>query len=75
VFSFLSNLSLISPTPNSILGYGKTQLDAVSVRATHPIPSACGLYYYEVKIINRGSDGYTFILKLFQLQAAKLALL
>ncbi|XP_046657497.1 ran-binding protein 9-like [Daphnia pulicaria] len=42
----------------SYQGYGKTQLDAVSVRATHPIPSACGLYYYEVKIINRGSDGY-----------------
>ncbi|XP_057378371.1 ran-binding protein 10-like isoform X1 [Daphnia carinata] len=39
-------------------GYGKTQMDAASVRATHPIPSSCGLYYFEVKILDKGNDGY-----------------
>jgi hypothetical protein len=47
-------------------GYGKTHKDAASVRATHPIPSACGLYYFEVKIVSKGRDGYvlfTLIIK------------
>jgi len=39
-------------------GHGKTHKDASSVRATHPIPSSCGLYYFEVKIISKGRDGY-----------------
>ena len=39
-------------------GYGKTPKDASSVRATHFIPASCGLYYYEVKIISKGRDGY-----------------
>uniref|UniRef100_A0A0P5NRF8 Ran-binding proteins 9/10 n=1 Tax=Daphnia magna TaxID=35525 RepID=A0A0P5NRF8_9CRUS len=39
-------------------GYGKTHKDAASVRATHAIPSACGLYYFEVKIVSKGRDGY-----------------
>ncbi|XP_076060828.1 ran-binding protein M isoform X2 [Oratosquilla oratoria] len=39
-------------------GHGKTHKDAASVRATHPIPAACGLYYYEVKIVSKGRDGY-----------------
>ena len=39
-------------------GYGKTPKDASSVRATHPIPASCGLYYYEVKIVSKGRDGY-----------------
>jgi len=39
-------------------GYGKTHKDAASVRATYPIPSACGLYYFEVKIVSKGRDGY-----------------
>ena len=28
------------------------------MRATHPIPASCGLYYFEVKIISKGRDGY-----------------
>lgn len=40
------------------LGHGKSHKDAASVRATHPIPSACGIYYFEVKIISKGRDGY-----------------
>lgn len=39
-------------------GHGKTHKDAASVRATHPIPAACGLYYFEVKIVSKGRDGY-----------------
>jgi len=39
-------------------GIGKNPKDAASVRATHPIPAACGLYYFEIKIISKGRDGY-----------------
>ncbi|KAK3589290.1 hypothetical protein CHS0354_026941 [Potamilus streckersoni] len=39
-------------------GVGKTHKDAASVRATHPIPASCGIYYFEVKIISKGRDGY-----------------
>ncbi|KAK7483031.1 hypothetical protein BaRGS_00025694 [Batillaria attramentaria] len=39
-------------------GVGKNHKDAASVRATHPIPAACGIYYFEVKIISKGRDGY-----------------
>ncbi len=31
-------------------GHGKDHTDAASVRADHPIPAACGLYYFEVSI-------------------------
>ncbi|XP_071563279.1 ran-binding protein 9 isoform X3 [Temnothorax nylanderi] len=41
-----------------IPGYGKTHKDAASVRTTHSIPAACGLYYFEVKIVSKGRDGY-----------------
>lgn len=39
------------------LGSGKNQKDAASVRATYPIPTACGIYYFEVKVISKGRDG------------------
>ncbi|KRY53510.1 Ran-binding protein 10 [Trichinella britovi] len=39
-------------------GAGKTHKDAAAVRSNCPIPAACGLYYFEVKIINKGRDGY-----------------
>ncbi|BFZ19894.1 hypothetical protein BsWGS_22933 [Bradybaena similaris] len=39
-------------------GVGKTHKDAASVRATNPIPAACGIYYFEVKVISKGRDGY-----------------
>jgi hypothetical protein len=35
-----------------------TDSDAASVRADHPIPSSCGIYYYEVSIVSRGAQGY-----------------
>lgn len=40
------------------LGIGKSHNDAASVRTTCPIPASCGLYYFEVKIISKGRDGY-----------------
>ncbi|XP_063699691.1 ran-binding protein 9 isoform X2 [Culicoides brevitarsis] len=39
-------------------GIGKSHNDAASVRTAHPVPAACGLYYFEVKIISKGRDGY-----------------
>lgn len=39
-------------------GVGKTHKDAAAVRATHSIPQSCLLYYYEVKIVSKGRDGY-----------------
>lgn len=39
-------------------GAGKSHSDAASVRTAHPIPAACGLYYFEVKIISKGKNGY-----------------
>eukprot|EP00128_Syssomonas_multiformis_P017080 Colp12_sorted_trinity150504_noHs@2266 len=39
-------------------GQGKDDTQAAAVRANHPIPSACGVYYYEVRVIDKGRDGY-----------------
>ncbi|XP_017465202.1 PREDICTED: ran-binding protein 9 [Rhagoletis zephyria] len=39
-------------------GVGNKHSDAASVRTAHPIPPACGLYYFEVKIISKGKNGY-----------------
>lgn len=39
-------------------GPGKTHKDAASVRTDHCIPSTCGIYYFEIKIISKGRDGY-----------------
>ena len=39
-------------------GLGKTHRDAASVRATHSIPTSCGIYYFEVSVISKGRDGY-----------------
>jgi hypothetical protein len=32
--------------------------DAGSVRAEHPIPYICGVYYYEATVLSRGTQGY-----------------
>ncbi|XP_060520448.1 ran-binding protein 9 isoform X2 [Cylas formicarius] len=39
-------------------GHGNSHRDAASIQAPHPIPAACGLYYFEVKIVSKGRDGY-----------------
>ncbi|KAF8213685.1 hypothetical protein K438DRAFT_1707519 [Mycena galopus ATCC 62051] len=35
--------------------------DAAAARTTHPIPSACGIYYYEVDILSKGNKGHISI--------------
>ncbi len=39
------------------VGVGKNHKDAASVRGIHPIPASCGIYYFEIKIVNKGRDG------------------
>ncbi|CAB4014161.1 Ran-binding 9 [Paramuricea clavata] len=39
-------------------GVGRTHKDAAAVRTSHSIPASCGLYYFEIKIISKGRDGY-----------------
>lgn len=39
------------------VGSGKNHKDAASVRTRHPIPAACGVYYFEIKVISKGRDG------------------
>ena len=33
------------------------QKDPASVRSTHPIPTAGGVFYFEIKVITNGRDG------------------
>lgn len=40
------------------IGTPKSHKDAASVRADHPIPPLTGIYYYEVKILSKGREGY-----------------
>ncbi|RWS30571.1 ran-binding protein 9-like protein [Leptotrombidium deliense] len=39
-------------------GNGKGHKDAAAVRANNFIPQSCLLYYFEIKIISKGRDGY-----------------
>ena len=39
-------------------GNGKAHKDAASVRTLVPIPPSCMLYYFEIKILSKGRDGY-----------------
>ncbi|KAI9561190.1 hypothetical protein GHT06_012146 [Daphnia sinensis] len=38
-------------------GYSRSVKDTSCVRSDHPIPLACGLYYFEVKVIDKGIKG------------------
>uniref|UniRef100_A0A182QSV9 Ran-binding protein 9 n=1 Tax=Anopheles farauti TaxID=69004 RepID=A0A182QSV9_9DIPT len=61
-WSLQDKCSAIGLTQNNLRvhykGIGKSHTDAASVRTAYPIPAACGLYYFEVKIISKGRDGY-----------------
>ncbi|KAF7319872.1 Ran-binding protein [Mycena kentingensis (nom. inval.)] len=35
--------------------------DAAATRTTHPMPPACGIYYYEVDILSKGNKGHISI--------------
>ena len=38
---------------------------AAAIRANHPISSQCGLFYFEVDIIDKGKNGYCQIYYFF----------
>ena len=38
-------------------GMAKASDEAAAVRADHPMPRACGIYYYEVTVLSRGKEG------------------
>lgn len=40
------------------VGSGKSDADAAAVRANARMPPQAGIYYYEVKIVSKGRDGY-----------------
>ncbi|KAJ1962524.1 hypothetical protein H4R35_007345, partial [Dimargaris xerosporica] len=40
------------------VGPGQRDADAASIRANRPIPPQCGIYYYEIQIVDKGHDGY-----------------
>lgn len=54
--SLLSDVARSGPR-DCFAGSGKNHKDAASVRTAHPIPAACGVYYFEIKIISKGRDG------------------
>ncbi|KAF8530934.1 hypothetical protein JB92DRAFT_2854373 [Gautieria morchelliformis] len=35
--------------------------DAAAARTDHPIPAACGIYYYEIEIVDKGQKGHISI--------------
>ena len=39
-------------------GPGTEDKDAASVRSDHSVPARCGLYYFEVKVVSSGNDGF-----------------
>ncbi|CAG8465491.1 2339_t:CDS:2 [Ambispora gerdemannii] len=42
----------------SYAGTGKADTDAAAIRANYPIPPQCGVFYFEVDIINKGKEGF-----------------
>ena len=46
-------------------GNGKSHKEASSVRATHPIPASCGIYYFEVKIVSKGMSSILIVLQYY----------
>lgn len=40
------------------MGPGSDDRDAASIRANNPIPKSIPLYYWEVRILSRGRDGF-----------------
>lgn len=35
-----------------------TQEEAAAIRADHPMPRQCGIYYFEVTVLSKGKEGY-----------------
>ncbi|KAG1139903.1 hypothetical protein G6F37_003576 [Rhizopus arrhizus] len=43
------------------IGPGKKELDAATIRTNFPIRPQCGIYYFEIKVISKGEDGFICI--------------
>jgi hypothetical protein len=43
---------------NVFTGSGHADSDAASVRTNIAVPAACGLFYYEVTIDDKGREGF-----------------
>src|SRR6266542_228753 len=39
-------------------GSGSDDQDAAAIRAANPIPLQCGLFYFEIDILDKGENGY-----------------
>jgi hypothetical protein len=39
-------------------GKGQSDTDAASIKTAHPIPAACGVFYFEITVEDKGADGY-----------------
>lgn len=39
-------------------GPGKTEQDAALARSNYPMRHQCGVFYFEMKVISKGNDGY-----------------
>lgn len=46
------------PTHTLRTGKGQSDADAAAVRTAHPIPASCGVYYFEVLVEDKGTEGY-----------------
>lgn len=40
------------------VGPGRNDSDAAAIRSNIPVPPQVGIYYFEVKVVNRGRDGF-----------------
>ncbi|KAK7064734.1 Ran-binding protein, partial [Favolaschia claudopus] len=61
---FRHELLSISPDGRDVTYQGAScngDKDAAAIRTTHPIPHACGIYYYEVDILSKGNKGHISI--------------
>jgi hypothetical protein len=45
---------------NAYAGKGQSDTDAASIKTAHPIPAACGVFYFEITVEDKGADGYEF---------------
>ena len=59
--TLLTNITYIYnylfPLLTLIVGTGKSDHDAGTVRANYPITPSCGIFYYEIRVLDKGRDG------------------
>ncbi|GJE96818.1 SPRY-domain-containing protein [Phanerochaete sordida] len=58
------HLLTVSGDGRELTFYGQScsgDRDSAAARANHPIPPACGIYYYEVEILQKGAKGHISI--------------